>query len=73
MNVDMTTIIFAVANVMSCDRCPYPCKAKEHSSPANCFYHWYDILASMEKEPVEDVKAGLFDMYCEEFNREDRT
>ena len=34
----------AVASCMPCQLCPEPCKAREHSSMANCVRHWMVIM-----------------------------
>lgn len=41
-------ILKAISETMQCDKCPYPCKAKEKSSQANCVRHWSEILSNIE-------------------------
>lgn len=37
----------AIADTMTCDKCPSSCKAKENSSKANCVYNWSEILSKI--------------------------
>lgn len=43
-----TKILKAISETMQCDKCPYPCKAKENSSQANCVMHWSGILSNID-------------------------
>lgn len=43
-NYDLNKVVKAVTHVMPCDSCPYPCKAKLHSSQANCDMRWTEII-----------------------------
>ena len=63
METDMAKIINAIMKSMPCDMCPYPCKAKEKSSPVNCSHHWFMVLSYMTKEPWEIVNDKLFDIF----------
>lgn len=40
----------AISETMTCDKCPYPCKAKENSIQANCVIHWSEILSKIETD-----------------------
>lgn len=48
------TILNAICTTMQCDKCPYPCKAKQQSSMANCVAHWSELLS--ELKPNTDWK-----------------
>ena len=44
-----------IASVMPCRLCPYPCKAKENSSMANCASHWVLIMIHNVLHPDEKL------------------
>lgn len=44
------TILNAICTTMQCDKCPYPCKAKQHSSMANCVAHWSELLSKLNPD-----------------------
>lgn len=52
-------ILKAITHNMSCDKCPYPCKAKEHSSQANCDKHWFEMLKLFSQVSWEDIRYKL--------------
>lgn len=52
-------ILKAISETMTCNRCPYPCKAKGESSMANCVMHWSEILAKID--PNTDWKEARFE------------
>lgn len=52
-------IIKAISETMPCGKCPYPCKAKEKSSQANCVRHWGDILSHIN--PNADWKEIIYE------------
>lgn len=41
-------IIKAICNTMQCDKCPCQCEAREHSSLANCVYHWTVLFSKID-------------------------
>ena len=41
-------ILKAISETMVCDKCPYPCNAKENSSKANCMRQWSEILTKVD-------------------------
>ena len=41
-------ILKAISETMTCNKCPYPCNAKENSSQANCVIHWSEILSKID-------------------------
>lgn len=41
-------VLKAITATMTCDKCPYPCKAKENSSLSNCMMRWSEILSKIE-------------------------
>lgn len=43
-------ILKAISETMTCDKCPYPCRAKENSSQANCVAQWADILSKINTD-----------------------
>lgn len=43
-------ILNAISKTMTCDKCPYPCEAKEQSSRANCVMHWSNVLSKIEPD-----------------------
>ena len=43
-------ILDAISKTMTCDKCPYPCKAKKHSSRANCVMRWSEILSEIKPD-----------------------
>lgn len=56
-------VLKAISETMTCDKCPYPCKAKEQSSQANCVTNWSEILSKIN--PKIDWKDVRF-MVAEE-------
>lgn len=46
--MDIAKLIKAITHTMQCDKCPYPCKAKENGSQANCDKHWFDLLTNID-------------------------
>lgn len=51
-------VLKAISATMTCDKCPYPCKAKEQSSQANCVMNWSEILSKIN--PKSDWKEVRF-------------
>lgn len=47
-------ILKAISETMTCDKCPYPCQAKENSSQANCVAQWAEMLSKIN--PNSDWK-----------------
>lgn len=47
MKVELVDVLRAITSVMPCEKCPYPCQARENSSQANCDRRWYEILSSL--------------------------
>ena len=45
-----TKVLKAISETMTCDKCPYPCKAKENSSKANCVMRWSEILSKIKTD-----------------------
>ena len=43
-------ILKAISETMTCDKCPYPCDARENSSQANCVLRWSKILSMIETD-----------------------
>lgn len=43
-------ILKAISETMSCEKCPYPCNAKERSSQANCVIRWSEILSQINPD-----------------------
>lgn len=43
-------ILKAISETMPCDKCPYPCKAREKSSQANCVMHWCETLSKIDTD-----------------------
>ena len=43
-------VLKAISETMTCDKCPYPCEAKEKSSQANCVMRWSEILSKIETD-----------------------
>lgn len=41
-------IIKAISETMTCNKCPYPCKAKSNSSMYNCVKQWCYILSKID-------------------------
>lgn len=41
---DFAKVLTSITDIMPCDHCPYPCKAKERSSRANCDIQWKKML-----------------------------
>lgn len=56
-------VLKAISETMTCVKCPYPCKAKEQSSQANCVTNWSEILSKIN--PKIDWKEVCF-MVAEE-------
>lgn len=52
-------ILKAITHNMSCEKCPNPCKSKEHSSQANCDKHWFETLKLFCKISWEDIRDEL--------------
>lgn len=46
----------AIASVMECRLCPSPCKAKEHSSMANCASRWVLIMTHNVLHPDKKLE-----------------
>lgn len=68
-SISMAKIINAISRSMTCDICPYPCKAKGKSSMANCNSHWIEILSNMEIKDREEVRDQVFKLfYKDSFN-----
>lgn len=61
-----TKILKAISETMQCDKCPYPCKAKEKSSQANCIRHWSEVLSSID--PHCDLDEVRYQVGCEVIN-----
>lgn len=59
-SISMAKVINAICRSVSCDICPYPCKAKVNSSMANCITHWFDILSNIEIKDREEVCDEAF-------------
>ena len=57
----MAPVINAITSCMPCPICPYPCKAKNDSSKANCSRRWYEILHFLENDG--DKRAVLEEVY----------
>ena len=51
-------ILKAISETMSCEKCPYPCVARENSSAANCMIQWSKILESIDTKT--DWKEARF-------------
>lgn len=51
-------ILNAICETMTCDKCPYPCRARENSSKSNCVLHWSEILQRID--PACDWNAVRF-------------
>ena len=43
-------LLKSICVTMLCDECPYPCKAKQHSSMANCVAHWSELLSKLNPD-----------------------
>lgn len=54
-------ILKSISETMTCDKCPYPCKAKEHSSMANCVAQWAKILSQIDpRTDWQEVRFGVW-------------
>lgn len=57
-------ILKAISETMICEKCPYPCNAKEHSSLANCVMHWSEILSQINPDADwEEIRHKVFEMF----------
>ena len=56
-------VLNAIVNTMTCDKCPYPCEAKENSSFANCAINWSKILSKID--PNTDWKETRYKLSTE--------
>ena len=43
-------ILKAISETMTCDKCPYPCRAMANSSQANCVARWAEILSEISPD-----------------------
>lgn len=43
-----SSVIKAISETMTCDKCPYPCKSRENGSQANCVMQWCGILSKID-------------------------
>ena len=59
--IEIEKIIKSITSVMPCEKCPYPCEAKENSSLANCHRRWFEILSNVDvNKSYKDVSDWLF-------------
>lgn len=60
---NMAQVINAISSCMSCQVCPYPCKAKMPSKSA-CNTRWYKVLSEMDrskgKQEIYDELFAIF-------------
>lgn len=45
-----SNVLKAISETMTCDKCPYPCNAREKSSKANCAMRWSEILSEIKAD-----------------------
>ena len=63
-------VLNAISQTMTCDKCSYPCVAKEKSSQANCVSQWAKILSCIHpKCDWKEVKY-LTSLYQTESRKE---
>ena len=43
-------ILKAISETMVCEKCPYPCLARENSSHANCVSHWAETMSKISPD-----------------------
>ena len=59
-----TKILKAISETMTCEKCPYPCNAKEHSSQANCVTHWSKILSQINPDADwKEIRYRVSEMF----------
>lgn len=62
----VAAVISAISQTMTCDKCPFPCEAKEYSSYRNCNRNWWETLHELGVDvPWEDVSDLLFSIFDE--------
>lgn len=67
---NMARIINAISSCMSCQVCPYPCKAKLPSKSA-CNMRWYKVLSEMDRSKGKrEVYDELFAIFSEKKHTE---
>lgn len=67
---NMARIINAISSCMSCQVCPYPCKAKLPSKSA-CNMRWYKVLSEMDRSKGKrEVYDELFAIFSGEKHTE---